>query len=138
LIRAPKNTIFRILTNSEMFKKLCPKWVIVTREPPTPFGPGTIVETRVNQRIRLKWISKVVQVIPNKIIRQQFTDGFFAGGTEIWELDTVGQYTRVSHTIIFNSRGLLRKLIWYIKVRKKHDWMVEHFLHNLKKMAEAN
>lgn len=138
MVHAPKNRIFRILTNNESFEKLCPKWIIVTREPPAPFGPGTIAKTRVNQRIRLGWNSKVVQVTPNKIIRQRFLDGFFAGGTEIWELDAVGQYTRVSHTIIVNPRGLLRKLIWNLKVRKKHDWMVESFLQNLKKLAEAN
>jgi hypothetical protein len=76
-------------------------------------------------------------VIPDRKIRIQFLDGFFAGGTEIWELESVGEYTRVTHIIIVQPKGFLRRLAWVLKVRLKHNKMIEALLDNLKELSET-
>jgi hypothetical protein len=76
-------------------------------------------------------------LIPDRKIRIQFLDGFFAGGTEIWELESVGEYTRVTHTIIVKPKGLVSQLAWILKVRLKHNKMVEALLDNLEEVSET-
>ena len=76
-------------------------------------------------------------MIPDSKIRLQFLDGFFAGGTEIWELEGDGEYTKVTHTIIVQPRGILKKAAWVLKVRLKHDRMTEALLDNLKRASET-
>jgi len=138
LIRAERSQIFQILTQEEAFKGICPKGTIVTHVSAQPYGVGTLIKTRIDHIFRLEWNSRVEEVIPNSKIRLQFLDGFFAGGTEIWELGDEGEYARVSHTIIVQRKGFLKKLAWILKVRRKHDKMVEVFLDNLKRLSEAN
>jgi len=77
-------------------------------------------------------------LIPDEKIRVRFIDGFFAGGTEFWELEAQGAGTLIKHTIIIQPPGILKKLAWNLKVRRKHDMMVETVLDNLKKAAETH
>ena len=135
LIRAEQSQIFQILTQEEAFKAICPRGTIVTHGSAQPYGAGTLVKTRIDHIFELGWTSRVKEVIPDSKIRLQFLDGFFAGGTEIWELEDKGEYTRVSHTIIVRPKGFLKKLAWVLKVRLKHDNMVEAFLDNLKRAS---
>ena len=137
LIRADARRIFRILTHEDKFKAVCPKGTIVTYESPLPYQVGTYVDTRIDYIYKLRWRSQVVEVIPDKKIRQQFLDGFFAGGTEIWELEPENGFAKITHTIIFQPQGFLKKLAWSLKVRGKHDKMTEVFLDNLKRDAET-
>lgn len=137
LIRADSGRVFQILTDEDRFETICPPGTVVTHEPPKPFQAGTVVSTRIDHIFKLRWRSQVTEVVPGKKIRQQFLDGFFAGGTELWELDTEKGFTRTTHTIIVQPRGLLRQLAWKLKVRRKHDTMVEAFLDNLKRVAES-
>jgi RNA binding exosome subunit len=65
-------------------------------------------------------------------------DGFFAGGTEIWELETLGEETQVTHTIIVQPKGFFGNLVWTLKMRIKHDKMVEAVLDNLKRVSELH
>ena len=58
-------------------------------------------------------------------------------GTEIWELEPEDEFTRTTHTIIVQPQGILKKMVWNLKVRRKHDKMVEAFLDNLKRVAET-
>jgi hypothetical protein len=51
------------------------------------------------------WNSKVKAVVQDRKIRLQFLDGFFAGGTEIWELESLGECASVTHTIIVQFKG---------------------------------
>jgi len=138
LIRAQKSRIFQILTNEKAIQEICPEGTIVTHESPLSYGVGTLVNTKVNHIFKLEWNTRVEKVIPNKMIQLRFLDGFFAGGTEIWEIEEQGEYTLVSHTIIVRPRGFLRKMAWILKVRRKHDKMVEDFLENLQKVLEAD
>jgi hypothetical protein len=133
LVQAQGKKVFQILTQEKDFQSICPQGVAVTFDPPAPFGIGTIIKTRIVRRLKLIWTSRVEEVLPNKKIRIRFLDGFFAGGTEIWELESVGEYTQVSHTIIVKPKGLLRKLAWILKVRSKHNAMVETLLGSLGK-----
>ena len=137
LIRAQRSRIFKMLTHEDTFKTICPQGTIVTYEPPLPYQVGTNVNTFIDHTFKLKWRSQVVALIPNEKIQLQFLDGFFAGGTEIWELEPENGFTRATHTFIVKPRGFIKKLIWSVKVRYKHDLMTEAFLDNLKRMAET-
>jgi hypothetical protein len=131
LVQAQKTQIFQILTQEEAFQSICPKGVVVTFKPTAPYGEGTVITTRIMRTFKLSWTSRVEEVLPDKKIRIQFLEGFFAGGTEIWELESVGEYTQVSHTIIVQPKGLLRELAWIVKVRSKHNSIVEALFDNL-------
>jgi hypothetical protein len=136
LIRAEKNRIFQILTHEEVFKEICPRGIIVTHESPPPYRVGLLIKTKIVHKVTLDWNSRVEEIIPDKKIRLQFLNGFFAGGTEFWELDSVDEYTRVAHTIIVQPKGFFKNLAWILKVRRKHDTIVEALLDNLKKVSE--
>jgi len=49
----------------------------------------------------------------------------------------VGEYTRVTHTIIVKPKGLVSQLAWILKVRLKHNKMVEALLDNLEEVSET-
>ena len=138
LIRTQKSRIFQILTNEKAIQEICPEGTIVTYESSLTYGVGTLINTKVNHIFKLEWNTRVEEVIPHKMIRLRFLDGFFTGGTEIWKIEEQGEYTLVSHTIIVRPRGFLRKMAWILKVRRKHDKMVEAFLENLQKILEAD
>ena len=138
MIHAAPHRIFEILTRTKGMKELCPEGTIVTNLSPPPFEAGDLVETRVEHIFKLKWISRVEAVDPNHMIQLKFQDGFFSGGTEIWEFDEIGEKTRVSHTIIVEPKGLLKHAAWHLKVRRKHDKMVEQFLDNLELSTKTN
>ena len=137
LIRAQKSRIFQILTNKKAIQEVYPEGTIVTHESSLSYGMGTLVNTKVNHIFKLEWNTRVEEVIPLKMIRLRFLDGFFTGGTEIWEIEEQGEYTSVSHTIIVRPRSFLQKMAWVLKVRRKHDKMVEDFLENLQKVLGA-
>ena len=136
LIHAEKNLIFQILTHEGAFKEICPKGIIVTHESPPPYRVGSLIKTRIVHIVKLDWNSRVEEIIPDKKIRLLFLNGFFAGGTEFWELDSVDEYTRVAHTIIVQPKGFFKHLAWILKVRRKHDTIIEALLDNLKKVSE--
>ena len=137
LVKAQTSYVFQALTQEESFRKICPKGTIVTHESPPPYQAGTFVKTRIVHIFELEWTSRVEEVVPDSKIRLQFLDGFFAGGTEIWELESQKEGTRVTHTIIVQPEGLFKRLAWALKVRLKHDKMVEALLDNLKRLCEA-
>ncbi len=136
LIRAERHRIFQILTHEDAFRGICPKGTILTHESLPPYQPGTIVRTKIDHIFKLSWRSRVLEVTPFQKIKLRFLDGFFAGGTEIWELEQESEFTRVKHTIIVQPKGLLKQLAWSLKVRLKHDKMVEALLDNLQRIAE--
>jgi hypothetical protein len=138
LIRAERGQVFQVLINEEPFNEVCPKSITVTYDNPPPYQVGTLVETQIEHIFGMNWASIVGELIQDTKIRLQFLDGFFAGGSEIWELESVGEYTRVTHTIIVQPKGAFRKLAWNLKVRQKHDKMVEAFLDNMKKALEKH
>jgi len=131
LLEADKCLVFEILTTEKTFSEICPEGTIVTHESQQPYGEGSLVKTRIDSLFDLEWNSRVEEVIANRRIRLKFLDGFFSDGTEIWELEEVGQGTLISHTIIFQPGMFLKKLAWLFKVRARHDDMVEVFLDNL-------
>jgi ribosome-associated toxin RatA of RatAB toxin-antitoxin module len=137
LIRAQKSRIFHILTNQKAIQEICPEGIIVTHESPLSYGMGTLINTKVNHIFKLEWNTRVEEIIPKKMIRLRFLDGFFSGGTEIWEIEEQGEYILVSHTVIVRLKSFLRKMAWILKVRRKHDKIVEAFLENLQKALEA-
>jgi hypothetical protein len=137
LVKAEASHLFQTLTQEESFRKICPKGTVVTHESPPPYQAGTLVKTRIVHIFELEWNSRVEEVVPDSKIRLQFLDGFFAGGTEIWELGSQEEHTRVTHTIIVQPEGLLKRLAWALKVRLKHDKMVEALLDNLKRLCET-
>jgi len=131
LIKAEPNQVFKILTAEKAFREMCPKGTVVTHESSLPFREGSLVKTNIDNVFDLEWRSQVEEIIADRKIRLKFLGGFFSGGTEIWELEKVDQYSRVSHTIIFQLDGFIKKMAWLLKVRTKHDDMVEVFLDNL-------
>ena len=98
---------------------------------------GTFVNTKIDHIFKLIWRSQVIEINQYKKIRLQFLNGFFAGGTEIWELEPENEFTRITHTIIVQPQGFLKRLAWNLKVRRKHNKMVEAVLDNLKQAAET-
>ena len=138
LIQATKNRVFQILTHEQSFGEICPNGTIVTFGTPPPYGVGTLVKTKISHIFELEWSARVEEMWPHSKIRLQFLDGFFAGGTEIWELESFGEETQVTHTVIVQPKGFLSRLAWALKVRTKHDKMVEAFLDNLKRAAEVH
>ena len=137
LISAERDRIFQIITDEEEFRKICPEGTIVSHESPLPYQVGTIVKTKIDHIFKLGWKARVMEIIPGRKIRLQFLDGFFSGGTEIWELQEDGDGTGISHTVIVSPGGIIRKIFWNLKVRRKHDKMVDIFLDNLKKVCET-
>jgi len=137
LIQAESRRIFHILTHQDSFNRICPKGTIVTFEPIFPYQVGTFVNTKIDHIFKLLWRSQIVEIKQYKKIRLQFLSGFFSTGTEIWELEPEDEFTRTTHTIIVQSQGFLKKLAWNLKVRRKHDKMVEAVLDNLKRAAET-
>ena len=137
LIKAEKERIFHVLTDEKSFRTICPKGTIVTHESLPPYRVGSRVKTKIDHIFNLTWRSQVIEMVPNKKIRLQFLDGLFAGGTEIWELERKNELTRTTHTIIVQVNGFFKKLAWGLKVRRKHDKMVEAFLDNLKSLSET-
>jgi ribosome-associated toxin RatA of RatAB toxin-antitoxin module len=138
LLNAPAHSIFEMVTRDEDMKALCPDGTIVTILSPPPYESGDLVETRVEHIFKLKWISRVEAVDPHRMIRLKFQSGFFSGGTEIWEFEETGVKTRVSHTIIVEPKGLIRNAAWLLKIRRKHDKMVEQFLDNLEQRIDSS
>jgi ribosome-associated toxin RatA of RatAB toxin-antitoxin module len=136
-IQADRQRIFQILTSSRGMKSLCPAGTVVSYLSPSSYREGTLVETRVEHVFKLKWISRVEQVVANQSIRLTFQNGFFSGGTELWEFYPQDDGTRVSHSIFVEPKGFFKRLAWVTKVRRKHDKMVELFLDNLKRVAES-
>lgn len=136
LVNASREKVFQILTRQEAFQQICPKGTRVTHLSASPYKEGTLLRTNVDHVFPLEWKTRVEEIIPNTQIRLVFLDGFFAGGTEIWELCDEREYTKVSHTIIVKPTGFLKRMAWSLKVRRKHDVMVETFLDNLKSVAE--
>ena len=137
LIRSDAGRIFLLLTHEEKFKAVCPQGTTATYEAPLPLQQGTFVVTKIDHIFKLQWRSQVVELIPDKKIRLQFLDGFFAGGTEIWELEPEKGSVKTTHTIIVRPHGFFKKLAWSLKVRGKHNKMTEAFLDNLKRFAET-
>jgi hypothetical protein len=137
LIQAETHRVFHILTHQDTFNAICPQGTIVTFEPLSPYQMGTFVNTKIDHIFKLVWRSKVVEMIPNKKIRLQFLDGFFTGGTEIWELEPENGFTRATHTIIIRPQGFIKKLAWNLKVRRKHNKMVDSCFDNLKRVSET-
>ena len=137
LIQADRERIFQILTSPRGMKSVCPDGTIVSYLSLPPYREGNLVETRIENFVTLKWTSQVEQVVENQSIRLTFQNGFFSGGTELWEFHPEINGTRVSHTIFVDPEGLLKRLAWVAKVRHKHDEMVELFLDNLKRTAES-
>lgn len=131
LVKAPPNQVFQILTAEKAFGEICPKGTVVTHESPLPFREGSLVKTKIDNLFDLEWNSRVEEIIDDHRIRLKFLEGFFSGGIEIWELEEVDQYSRVTHTIIFQPDAVMKKMVWLMKVRTKHDEMVEVFLDNL-------
>ncbi len=136
-VHADKKQIFELLTNEETFQTFCPEGTRVAFEPPRVYRPGTFVTTNVEHIFKLGWTSHVEEVVPYHRIRLSFRDGFFAGGTELWELETVDDRTRVTQTIIVEPKGFIRRIFWNLKVRLKHNIMVEAFLDKLKDRSES-
>jgi hypothetical protein len=136
LIEASPDRIYAILTSEPSMRSLCPEGTIVTHETPPPYGPGTLIKTRVQHIFELEWHTRVESVVPGRMIQLLFMDGFFAGGLEFWDLTEEGGATRVTQTIVVEPKGLGKRLAWVLKVRRKHDTMVERFLDNLKTLAE--
>jgi ribosome-associated toxin RatA of RatAB toxin-antitoxin module len=138
LIQASRERIFEILTNEESFREICPKSTIVTFETPPPYRVGTLIRTKIAHIFKLAWNTRVEELSSPSKIRLHFLDGFFAGGTEIWEIESLGERTRVLQTIIFKPIGILSNLAWALKVRTKHDKMVEAVLDNLQRVSERH
>ena len=136
-VHADKERIFKLLTNEETFRTFCPEGTVVTFDPPIPYQPGTVVSTKIEHIFKLGWTSQVEEVVPYDHIRLRFCDGFFAGGTELWEFKAHNDGTRVIQTIIVKPKGWIRRMVWNLKVRLKHNVMVEAFLDKLKERAEA-
>ncbi len=137
LIQADNHSVFQSITEERSFQELCPKGTIFTHETPPPYQVGTIVGVKIDHIFKLQWKTRVEELDPNGMIRLRFLDGFFAGGTELWELKEEDGLTRVIHTIIVKPKGL-KKLAWLLKARLKHDRIVESVLDNLKKVSEGD
>lgn len=135
-IAAPPEVVFNMVTDKDRIGDFCPPGTTVTYLSPPPYAVGHKVETRVDHIFNLKWMSRVQAVAPLRRIQLTFLDGFFQGGTEIWEFQPQPGGTLVRHTIVVQPAGWIRRQIWRLKVRRKHDIMVEHFLDNLKQAAE--
>jgi SAM-dependent methyltransferase/uncharacterized protein YndB with AHSA1/START domain len=131
-IAAPPARIFAILSDPAAFTRLIPPYTRVTFDRACPYRPGVRLTIHIDHLLKFTWHSEVRQVEPNRRIELEFLDGLFQGGTEIWELKPEGTGTRVMHTIIVSPRGRVRRLIWRLKGRERHDALVEQFLDNLK------
>ncbi len=138
VVQADREHLFRMITDRETFKKLCPKGTVVTFVTLEPYRVGTRINTKIEHIFKLEWHTQVEEIVSGEKIRLRFLDGFFAGGTEIWELEPADRGTRVTQTIIVKPRGILRKIAWFLKVRSRHDVMVEKFLDTLKQFAEKS
>lgn len=137
LIHAPAQRLFAIVTDQDRFQSILPEGTVLVHESAPPYQPGATVRMYINHIFKLTWQSRIEEVVPSRKIRLTFVDGFFAGGAEIWEFETADGGTRTTHTIIVDPQGFWRKVAWNLKVRLKHDKMVEQMLDNLELVANG-
>jgi uncharacterized protein YndB with AHSA1/START domain len=137
-IAAPAERIYQILTDPEAFTRLIPDYTRVTFDTSSAYRPGMRLTTHIDQLLKFTWHSVVRRIEPDRRIELEFLDGLFQGGTEIWELKPEGTGTRVIHTIIVAPRGWVRRLIWNLKGRARHDALAEQFLQNLKVAVDSH
>jgi ribosome-associated toxin RatA of RatAB toxin-antitoxin module len=138
MIQAPPERIFAILTDEDRFPGLVPcDRIRVSCVTQRPYRVGTLIRTQTGFKIKISWLSKVVDLAPPRRITLQFQDGIFRGGYEVWELEPVGDQTMVSHTILYKLSNFMYRLLWSVKnVEEKHNSLVENTLHNLRRTAE--
>ena len=139
LIKAKPEVIFNAITDNSTFKTLYPADRIeVSKVSEGPYAVGTILNTQTKYFVRLSWQSQVVETVPDQKIVLRFISGVLKDGYEIWELNKVGEYTEVTHTIIYKVNGFFYSLMWALKNGDgKHDYLVEETLDQLKKSSEA-
>ncbi len=139
LIKANPEVIFDAIIDNATFKTLYPSNCIeVSKVSDGPYAVGTMLNTQTKYFVKLSWDSQVIEIVPDKKIVLRFINGVLKDGYEIWELNKTGQYTEVTHTILYKVNGFFPSLIWVLKKGdRKHDYLVEETLDNLKKKAES-
>ena len=79
LIRAGAQKVFESLISESAFRIFCPEGNVVQHETSPPYGVGTLVKTRIEHIFLLEWHGRVEEMIPGRMIRLRFPDGFFEG-----------------------------------------------------------
>ena len=139
LIKANSKVIFDAITDNTTFKTLYPANCIeVSKISDGPYAVGTILNTHTKYFVKLSWDSQVIEIVADQKIALRFINGVLKGGYEIWELNKTGEYTEVTHTMLYKVNGFFPSLIWVLKKGdRKHDYLVEKTLAKLKEKAEA-
>jgi len=139
LIKAKPEMIFNAITDNATFKTLYPSSRIeVSKVSDGPYAVGTILNTQTKYFVKLSWDSQVIEIVADQKIVLRFINGVLKGGYEIWELNRTGEYTEVTHTMLYKVNGFFPSMIWVLKKGdRKHDYLVEETLDKLKKKAET-
>jgi len=139
LIKANSKMIFDAITDNATFKTLYPaNRIEVSKISDGPYVVGTMLNTQTKYFVKLSWDSRVIEIVPDQKIVLRFINGVLKGGYEIWELNKTGEYTEVTHTMLYKVNGFFPSLIWVLKKGdRKHDYLVEETLDKLKEKAEA-
>jgi uncharacterized membrane protein len=129
-----------MIVDIEAFNTLYPPGLVeVTEITQSPFTVGTVRHILTKFKVKLHWDMEVIEIIDNKKIVSKFLDGIFKEGYEIWEFKEKGNYTEVSHTILYNVNGFFYSIVWNIKKgEKKHDFLVEETLDSMRRKAEMS
>ncbi len=138
LIEKEPEAVFDILTDWDQFKRWGPnEQMSIEKVTPGVFQIGTRLHFVLRFRIQPEWDSEVICMERPHQIVNQFLNGIFEGGIEIWDLRRKETGTEVTHTLLYRIRRWVYKMGWFLLGgEKKHDELTEITLSRLKSFLE--
>lgn len=138
LIGTEPEVIFDTLTDWDQFKRWGPiEQMSVEKVTPGVFQIGTRLHFILRFRIQPEWDSEVIGLERPHQIVNQFLNGIFEGGIEIWDLKRKERGTEVTHTLLYRIQRWVYKMGWFLLGgEKKHDELTETTLSRLKSLLE--
>jgi uncharacterized protein YndB with AHSA1/START domain len=139
MIKREPEAIYKILTNPYQMKEWVPfEQIRVEKATVGEFDLGTRLRFRLNFRIQPEWDVEVVHLEKPKQIVNQFLNGIFGGGIEIWDLKKTDSGTEVAHTLVYKIHRWIYRIGWYLLGgERKHNELTELALSRLKALLEG-
>ena len=140
LIYREPEEIYRTLIDSDQLKRWCPfEEISVEKMTPGETRVGTRFHFKLRFLIQPEWDTETIRLEkPGKIVNQ-FLNGIFEGGVEIWELNKKEAGTEVTHTLLYRISRWIYKLGWFLLGgERKHNELTELALLRLKSYLEKD
>ena len=130
-LEAPPHQVFPTLLDLEGYSRWWPKQIHFEIAAPLPPKVGTKI--RISNGPLVKWTATIQEIIPNQLIRFEYSDGVWKGTAE-WIIHERNSGSEVSYRIsILPAQGWLKVLGKILDLGKLHSKEMEKILKNLKK-----